>query len=473
MEFKPIVEKDTELVVDKEKGCGYLVDNAKHRLAYQKIRLTPISALILSFMDGNYSINEIAEMLSRITQLEINCCRESIIKCVDMFQGQIVHNNMNNVRIMPSPDIILRYVRKYNQNDLTTSVFPDFPLGLVYMATQNCGFYCKYCFQGAGKDSNKEEKYLCIERWNEVIKEASNAGTNSLIIGGGDPMLRKDLEKYIAAASKFNLYSIASTRMELSEKRIESLINSGLKCIQLSLDSFDNKTVDFLSGREGTYDGLTMNLKRLAKYNIDITIRSVLTKYNIGHYKDWVDFCIEKGATSLASTIYFASCGRHDKDLYPTKEQALKLLEDGFEVKDKYKNSGIPIYLDSNYASFMDSNIKYVSVKRPYCLGSKSQILIKHDGKVSFCDSLTFDERFVVGDVNEKGIREIWQSDKMNFWRNPPREKFQGTECENCQLFYKCLPKRCYLRSEVANGSPFTKDPWCSINKNSKDTFLV
>ena len=50
---------------------------------------------------------------------------------------------------------------------------------------------------------------------------------------------------------------------------------------------------------------------------------------------------------------------------------------------------------------------------RPLCEGNLSYMLVLPDGKVTICEELYWHPQFILGNITEKSIMEVWMSDKL------------------------------------------------------------
>ena len=72
-----------------------------------------------------------------------------------------------------------------------------------------------------------------------------------------------------------------STKIPLSEAKIESLKAAGMRELQVSIDSWDGKTMEQMLKVPPTYFGqLKESMKLLEKHGIRVKVKSVITRYN-------------------------------------------------------------------------------------------------------------------------------------------------------------------------------------------------
>ncbi|WP_367883270.1 SPASM domain-containing protein [Thermococcus peptonophilus] len=86
------------------------------------------------------------------------------------------------------------------------------------------------------------------------------------------------------------------------------------------------------------------------------------------------------------------------------------------------------------------------------------------DGRVTVCERLANLDWLIVGDLKKESVRDVWESERVRWFRNLPRELYRGTPCYSCQYFETiCQPRGgiCLLSSYALNGRFFGPDSMC------------
>lgn len=74
-------------------------------------------------------------------------------------------------------------------------------------------------------------------------------------------------------------------------------------------------------------------------------------------------------------------------------------------------------------------------------------MFILPDGNVTICEELYWNPHFVIGNVNEHGIEQIWKSEKALALYNIKQDEHpKESSCNSCMIYNKCrIPKQiCY-----------------------------
>ena len=76
---------------------------------------------------------------------------------------------------------------------------------------------------------------------------------------------------------------------------------------------------------------------------------------------------------------------------------------------------------------------------RPLCEGNLSYMLVLPDGKVTICEELYWHPQFILGNITEKSIMEVWMSDKALALHHLSRKDIsEKSACKICGDFNLC-----------------------------------
>ncbi|MBN1362274.1 MAG: radical SAM protein [Sedimentisphaerales bacterium] len=107
------------------------------------------------------------------------------------------------------------------------------PLSTYLQVTQRCNLSCAHCSAKFAALSGE----LNTSDWTAIIGALQDLGTAYLGFTGGEPLLRQDLEKLIAAADDRSVTILFTNGFELSSERARALKDTGLFALSVSLDS--------------------------------------------------------------------------------------------------------------------------------------------------------------------------------------------------------------------------------------------
>ena len=138
------------------------------------------------------------------------------------------------------------------------------PSGIYIDITYRCPMRCRTCYRWRSKPQEHE---LHAEVWKEVVTALRSwLGDFYLTIGGGEPLLRPDLDGIIRYASSLRVStSIITSGYLLDGDRFDRLSDAGLDCVCVSLDGLGPDTHDAIRGREGSFDRAAAAVERHAE----------------------------------------------------------------------------------------------------------------------------------------------------------------------------------------------------------------
>ncbi|MFH1245081.1 MAG: radical SAM protein, partial [Candidatus Omnitrophota bacterium] len=135
---------------------------------------------------------------------------------------------------------------------------------LVHMKfTNRCNLKCRMC--DIWKEEAKAE--LSTFQWKEIITRVYNwLGPFNLVIAGGEPLLRPDLEELIHFCSQKGIVtSITTNGTLIDEARAKKLVEAKLDTFNISLDSLTPDVHNYLRGT-GRYQKTIQGIEEIKKY---------------------------------------------------------------------------------------------------------------------------------------------------------------------------------------------------------------
>ena len=178
---------------------------------------------------------------------------------------------------------------------------PSLPTQVHMSVIDRCFLPCKHC--DIWKNTDKE---LSTEFWLRAIERmgawCAPAGMNFV---GGEPLMRTDLEDLIAKAAKLGFDTSFNTNGWLvTPQRAQSIAESGVGLVYISLDGFSKHTVDTSRGKDGSFEKAQQAVERLQDCGVRVAIASVLHSQNYHEVPSLVDWVRSKGMTIIFQPLY-------------------------------------------------------------------------------------------------------------------------------------------------------------------------
>jgi GTP 3',8-cyclase len=129
--------------------------------------------------------------------------------------------------------------------------------------TDRCSLRCSYCMPAEGLDWLPREQLLTDEEIIRLIAVAvERLGIQEVRFTGGEPLLRKGLEKIVAATNELRTATGHSPETALTtngvglDRRARRLAEAGLRRVNVSIDSLDRETFARITHRDRLPDVL-------------------------------------------------------------------------------------------------------------------------------------------------------------------------------------------------------------------------
>jgi cyclic pyranopterin phosphate synthase len=111
--------------------------------------------------------------------------------------------------------------------------------------TDRCNFRCVYCMpkEVYGREHRflDRRELLTFEEIARLARSFVALGVQKLRITGGEPLVRRDLERLIAMLAELDVDLTLTTNGSLLPKQAQALADAGLRRITVSLDSLDDE----------------------------------------------------------------------------------------------------------------------------------------------------------------------------------------------------------------------------------------
>ena len=181
-------------------------------------------------------------------------------------------------------------------------------ISLRITLTNRCNINCIYCHHD-GMQSSKNE--MTSDEISRICEIAKKIGVRKIRLSGGEPLIRKDIVEIISKISKIGFEDISlTTNGILLEKYARQLKDAGLNRVNVSLDTLNSKTYEFITKKDYLKHSKKGILKStevgLYPVKINMVIMKDINEYEI---KDMFRFCRDNGIVlQLIELIESESC---------------------------------------------------------------------------------------------------------------------------------------------------------------------
>ncbi|KOS34103.1 molybdenum cofactor biosynthesis protein MoeA [Helicobacter pylori] len=249
--------------------------------------------------------------------------------------------------------------------------------------TKQCNFRCQYCMPATPLDFFDDEELLPLGNVLEFLKIAIDEGVKKIRITGGEPLLRKGLDEFIAKLHAYNkeVALVLSTNGFLLKKMAKDLKKAGLSRVNVSLDSLKSDRVLKISQKDAlknTLEGIEESLKAGLKLKLNTV---VMKSVNDDEILELLEYA--KNRRIQIRYIEFME-NTHAKSLVKglKEEEILDLIAQKYQIieAEKPKQGSSKIYTLENGYQF--------GIIAPHSDGfcqSCNRIRLASDGKICPC----------------------------------------------------------------------------------------
>ena len=257
--------------------------------------------------------------------------------------------------------------------------------------TDRCNFRCSYCMPS--DIFNKDYKYISQDKiltYEEIIticKLLNQFGLKKIRLTGGEPLLRKNIDKLIARLKTdacIENISMTTNGSLLTEEKTRLLKAAGLDSITLSIDTLDQNMLRRINGTKKNIN-TDQILDNITRYFDSFKTNTVVIKdVNDNEIIDIVD--LMKEFNSEIRFIEYMDVGEsHKWDI--DKVVPSKTIYDLINKKYKLISKSVENSSTSKKWSIQNSNASLgliSSITEPFCM-SCNRARLSVDGKIFTC----------------------------------------------------------------------------------------
>jgi len=328
---------------------------------------------------------------------------------------------------------------------------------LAWETTQACSLACPHCRASACPTRPTGE--LTTEEGKKLLREAARVGPGIVILSGGEPLLREDLEELAAAAVANGQTPVVSTNdgAMLSLERIASLKAAGVKRFSFSIHGPTADFHDPFVGRIGAFSQACGAFKRLHEAGVEFQINTTVMHANCEKLAEMHVFAVHSRAVAW-HLFFIVPMGRAAGDATGSMldDQAVeRVLEWVAGIADA---SPIPIKVTCapQYARIRAKlGFRQAGYGRG-CMAGDGFAFVSSRGDVKPCGY--FDR--TVGNVREQAFDELYREAPL-FTDLRNLDRLEG-RCGGCP--YKRLCGGCRARALAMEGNHMAGDPTCTFD---------
>ena len=327
-------------------------------------------------------------------------------------------------KLMYHPEVLAQWLKSFNNWSLAKKIYPIYaeisPSGV-------CNHRCQFCaFDYLGYNQG----FANFKNLKRVIRDMKRGGVKSINFSGeGEPLLYPKITELITFASSLKLDVALTTNGTFLTKEILKKILPHLCWLRVSLDAGTPQThFKIHRPQKPEFEIILNNLKeavklrRKLKSQCTLGVQFLLLDDNYQEIEILAKKLKEIGMDYLIIKPY----SQHPKSFNRKYEKSDYKKYLSLEEKLKKFN-------DKNFQIiFRKHTIEKLFEERPYKICHAVPFFWVHlatNGDVYSCGNFVKDERFKLGNYNEKSFKEIWEGNK----RKKHWEFMKNFSIKNCR----------------------------------------
>ncbi|MBQ6965041.1 MAG: TIGR04133 family radical SAM/SPASM protein [Bacteroidaceae bacterium] len=316
---------------------------------------------------------------------------------------------------------------------------------LFWECTLRCNLKCKHC----GSDCKMEELTpdMPAEDFLRVIDEQVTPHVNPhevlIIISGGEPLVRKDIEDVGLALYKREYpWGMVTNGMALTEERFKRLCASGLRSMAVSLDGMEDDH-NWMRGHESSFKNAMRAIRLLAgQRSVVWDVVTCVNNRNVNYLPQLKEMLYEAGVRDWRLfTIFPAGRAKQHPDLQISDEQFRQVMEFIIACRQEGK-----VHTSFACEGFLGEYEGKVRDHLYHCAAGISVASILIDGNISACTSIR--GKYYQGNIYKENFWDVWEN-RFESYRN--RDWMKQGECADCKMFRYCEGGGMHLRDEEGN----------------------
>ncbi|MCL4236405.1 MAG: radical SAM protein [Deltaproteobacteria bacterium] len=329
------------------------------------------------------------------------------------------------------------------------------PLQVYFLATDRCNLKCRMCQVWTWARDGRARDEMDIDAVSQFFTRCRAAAIPTLVISGGEPLLRKDIDEMLVAAANNFPYVRLQTNGWLLAEHARAVVETGVEELWVSVDGTNGRH-DEIRGRNNSFARIEEGIAsvgewkaRLGRDRPRLTVHTTVLPGSLDAAVDTVRWAASVGASDVGvyriTDISDDTARRTDALLGDNAKARWGTLQ--FTSGIGFERSGRPIALDSAHVRELEAvedktgtrvHIDPILVKpshtRPVkrCVLPWTMMMVAPDGDMTACHGI---DALRLGSVLDADIEAVWNGDAMRAFRSRARRGFPV--CEGC-----CVPRR-------------------------------
>lgn len=310
---------------------------------------------------------------------------------------------------------------------------------LMWECTLNCNLGCLHCGSDCRVDARHKDMpakdFLAIL---DMIAPKVKTEKTMIVLTGGEPCLRPDLEAIGKEIYKRRFpWGMVSNGWALTEKKINGLMQSGMRSLTISLDGLE-QSHDTFRGRKGSYRKALDAIRTAARTEgLVFDAVTCVNQKNISELPRIRDLLIEAGLKQWRLFNIFPRGRAAQYDWMELPDDQFRQVFD-FIVQTRREGRIKASYSCEGFLG------EYENTARDgyfFCRAGVNIAGILNNGDITGCTSMRDD--YIQGNIYQDNFPDVWEN---RFQNMRDRGWLRTGICKDCKVFKHCQGSGLHLR---------------------------
>jgi radical SAM protein with 4Fe4S-binding SPASM domain len=367
----------------------------------------------------------------------LNASCLSIYEIINRYNGNIRHvvelfskNGISDENAYNKINNALNILNGNKEYISINSTVINYPYFAHIDITSKCNLKCQHCLNPTELYQNDD---MTLDEWIRVIDKLAELGISIIWIGGGEPLIRKDVFDILKYIKSKNIRMVLATNgILLTEKfEVKELLDL-IDEITICIDGSNQDIHGFFRRPKKYFDIILSNIRRIIPIAHDsgclLKIFTCIAKHNLHDVSNIIDLSYKLKADSWACQAFVPmNRGENFSEQIITHRMRKYLSKIIKEKDEKYKHK---IFLQP-YIPLLTMEKVYQEPKME-CSAGNAVLYIASNGNVFPCSRLIFDE-FLIGNIRDINLIKEWNEN--NVFLTLRNINYSKTKCGKCDYF--------------------------------------
>lgn len=315
---------------------------------------------------------------------------------------------------------------------------------LFWECTLRCNLHCRHC--GSDCKAVAAQRDMPAEDFLRVLDSIARQCDPHqvfVVISGGEPLMRQDLEEVCAAIYHRGYpWGMVTNALALTPQRFQALVRAGMHSITVSLDGLAAEH-NWMRGHQHSFDMVDQALAMLvATPHITFDVVTCINRRNLSQLAAIRDYLIAKGVKRWrVFTVFPVGRAAADPDMRLTPDELHTMMQ---YIRHTRKDG--QIRMDYGCEGFLGAYEGEVRNRLFSCQAGITIGSVLADGSISACTSIR--ANYHQGNIYTDDFMEVWQ---RAFLPYRDRRWMKQGPCAHCKFFRYCQGNGMHLRDDEGN----------------------